>query len=201
MSALTVYGTITSPYVRRVRVIAHELGVGVELVNTAEDGGQARMRAVNPVWKIPTATIGELSILESTTICEYLINNRGPGELARFHDENVHERNLLTVIDGALDSLINAFYLAKDGVTTETSAYVTKQKQRAASALSWLEEHANGPWLSRAHKLGLPEVALVTTVEWMRFRNTYDVDQHPKLVELAGHWAQRESFAGTRPHA
>lgn len=199
MSALTLYGTTTSPYVRRVRVVAHELGVDVDLVGTVEDDGQARMRALNPIWKVPTATIGELSMLDSTTICEYLLNNRGPEPMARFRGDNVHERNLLTVIDGALDALINAFYLARDGVTPGASAYARKQQERAQSAMTWLEQWATGPWLSQVRQLGLPEVAMVTTVDWMRFRNTYDVSQHPKLVELAEHWGQHESFSSTLP--
>lgn len=201
MSGLTLYGTTTSPYVRRVRVVAHELGIDVDLINTFDDDGQTRMRAVNPVWKVPTATVGELSILDSSTICEYLVNQRGPGELERFNAENVHERNLMTVIDGALDSLINAFYLARDGVTAEASSYAAKQKDRATNAMQWLEQWATGPWLSQVQKLGLPEIAMVTTLEWMQFRETYDVSKHPKLVELAKHWADRESFASTRPSA
>jgi len=199
MSALTVYGTTTSPYVRRVRVVASELGVEVDLVNAFEADGQARMRAINPIWKVPTATIGELSMLDSATICEYLLGNHGPAPMEPFRGDNVHERNLLTVIDGALDALINGFYLARDGVTTETSAYARKQQERAHSAMTWLEQWATGPWLSQVQQLGLPEVAMVTTVDWMRFRNTYDVSKHPKLVELADHWAQRESFSSTFP--
>lgn len=199
MSGLTVYGTTTSPYVRRVRIVAHELGVEVKLINTREDDGQAQMRTVNPVWKVPTATIGELAMLDSTTICEYLLANRGPGSMEPFRADNVHERNLLTVIDGALDSLINAFYLGMDGVTTEASSYVRKQRERAASAMTWLEQWATGPWLSQVQRLGLPEVALVTTLDWMRFRDAYDVSKHPKLVELATHWAERESFSSTYP--
>ncbi|MGH1342683.1 MAG: glutathione S-transferase family protein [Nannocystales bacterium] len=199
MSALTVYGTTTSPYVRRVRVIAQELGVDVELVNTFEDDGQAHMRAVNPIWKVPTATVGELSILDSATICEYLLHNHGPGTMAGFHSDNVHTRNLLSVIDGALDALINAFYLARDGVTPEASAYARKQQERARSAMTWLEQWATGPWLSQVQQLGLPEVAMVTTIDWMRFRGTYDVSKHPKLVELAEHWGKHESFEQTLP--
>ena len=199
MSALTVYGTTTSPYVRRVRVIAHELGVDVKLVNTSDADGQARMRAINPIWKVPAATIGELSLLDSTTICEHLLSTHGPEPMEPFRPDNAHERNLLTVIDGALDALINGFYLARDGVTTESSAYARKQQERAASAMTWLEQWATGPWLSQVQQLGLPEVAMVTTVDWMRFRNTYDVSKHPKLVELADHWAQRESFSSTFP--
>ncbi len=199
MSVLTVFGTTTSPYVRRVRVVAKEVGVDVELVDTFDDDGQASMREVNPIWKVPTASVGELHMLDSSTICAYLIETRGPGPMARTRNDSIHEHNLLTVIDGALDSLINVFYLTRDGVTEASSAYVRKQHERAASAMAWLEQWATGPWLSQVHQLGMPEVAMVTTVDWMRFRDTYDVSKHPKLVELADHWGQRESFSSTLP--
>ncbi len=199
MSTLTVFGTTTSPYVRRVRIVAQEVGVDVELVNTFEDDGQARMRAINPIWKVPTASVGGLHMFDSSTICRYLINTRGPGPMAHAAHDNIHEHNLLTVIDGALDSLINVFYLARDGVTADTSAYVSKQRERAASAMRWLEQWATGPWLSQVHQLGMPEVSVVTALDWMRFRDAYDVAQHPKLVELANHWASRESFSSTAP--
>lgn len=199
MSHLTVYGTTTSPYVRRVRVVAHELGVDVKLIKTVDDGGQAQMRARNPVWKVPTATIGELELLDSSTICEYLLTNRGPGPLARFHADNIHERNLMTVIDGTLDALINTLYLGRDGIRSDASSYVEKQHARAASGMAWLEGHTSGPWLTPAHTLGLPEIAMVTTIEWMQFRGSYDVSPHPKLAALAEHWRDRASFAATVP--
>lgn len=201
MSRLTVYGTTTSPYVRRVRVVAHELGVDVELINTVDDAAQEQMRAINPVWKVPTATIGELHLFDSATICEYLLHNRGPGSLARFQGDNVHERNLLTVIDGTLDALINTLYLGRDDVDASSSAYMRKQHERAHAGMCWLEQWATGAWLSQVQQLGLPEIAMVTTLEWMQFRGTYDVQQHPKLAALGAQWAERESFATTRPQA
>ncbi len=199
VSALTIYGTTTSPYVRRARIVAHELDVEVQLVNTADEPGQSQMRAISPIWKVPTATVGELHLFDSHTICEYLLHNRGPGPLARFSADNVHERNLIGVIDGALDALINGMYLGRDGVHSDASSYLRKQKERATSAMAWLETWATGPWLSQVEQLGLPEIALVTTLEWMVFRDAYDVSRNPKLVELANHWRDRDSFAATRP--
>lgn len=197
--SLTLYGTTTSPYVRRVRVVAQELGVPVSLVNTFEDEGQKQMRARNPIWKVPTASVGELDMFDSRTICAFLLHTHGPEPLAAVQIDNVHELNLLNVIDGALDALINVFYLNKDGVTAKSSSYVAKQLERANNAMTWLETWASGPWLSQVQKLGLCEIAMVTTIDWMRFRSTYDVAQHPKLVELAAQWAERESFASTLP--
>ena len=50
---MKLYGTTTSPFVRRVRVVAAEVGEPVELVNTAPDIGQAQLREVSPIRKVP----------------------------------------------------------------------------------------------------------------------------------------------------
>jgi glutathione S-transferase len=57
MSTIELFGTVTSPYVRRVRIVAHELGVSVARTDTADAPGQAALRAFNPLWKVPAARL------------------------------------------------------------------------------------------------------------------------------------------------
>ena len=106
---------------------------------------------------------------------------------------------MVTVVDGALDALINALYLQRDGVGTAESSYVAKQHERAAASLAWVESQVDDVWLTRAKAFGLPELALVTALEWMRFRDMYPVERHPGLVRCLEHHGARESLAATRP--
>ncbi|MCX4246883.1 glutathione S-transferase family protein [Paraliomyxa miuraensis] len=198
---MRLFGTTTSPYVRRVRIVALELGVPFELVDVFSEGGQAAMRAVNPLWKVPTVEIDGRAIFDSRVIDEHLMRTHGPGPLAPLGADDVEAHNVCTVIDGALDALINAFYLARDGVTGAQAAYVTKQHERAAASLAWLEARVDDVWLTRARAFGLPEIALCTALEWMRFRDTYPVDRHAALVRCVEHHGTRESLVATRPHA
>ncbi|HTL38522.1 MAG TPA: glutathione S-transferase N-terminal domain-containing protein [Kofleriaceae bacterium] len=54
---MKLYGTTTSPFVRRVRVVAAEVGESVDLLNTAPPDGQAKLRAISPIWKVPVAVV------------------------------------------------------------------------------------------------------------------------------------------------
>src|SRR5258705_9543 len=54
---MKLYGTAASPFVRRVRVTAAEVGEPVELVNTATEAGHAELRALSPIWKVPVAIV------------------------------------------------------------------------------------------------------------------------------------------------
>ncbi|MCA9710022.1 MAG: glutathione S-transferase [Myxococcales bacterium] len=201
MPSLRLYGTVTSPYVRRVRIVAHELGLGYALVDAATDAGQAAMRTVNPIWKVPTLELDGRPIFDSRVITEHLLRHHGPGPLDPHDPEDLERSNAREVIDGALDALINAFYLAKDGLSREASAYVAKQHERAASAMAWLEARAPALWPAGDARFGLAEIGLCTTLEWMRFRDTYPVDRHPALAGVLERHAGRPSLTSTHPTA
>jgi glutathione S-transferase len=196
---LRVYGTSTSPYVRRVRVVAHELGLACELVDTVDEAGQAALRELNPLWKVPSAELDGQPIFDSRVINHCLLRRHGPAPLAAIDHDDVATDNLITVIDGTLDALINAFYLSKDGVGRESASYIDKQHQRAAAAMQWIESRVDGEWLTPAKQFGLAEIALCTTVEWMRFRQTYPVERHAGILRLVEHHGERPSLLQTRP--
>jgi glutathione S-transferase len=196
---LIVYGTVTSPYVRRVRVVAHELGLEYELVDVSSDAGQAELRRRSPIWKIPAAELDGELVFDSRVICELLVARHGAGTLANV--DGLADRNAITVVDGALDSLINCFYLARDGVDSESVAYLRKQQERAASAMTWIDAQIHDGWLSRQRSFALPEIALATAAGWMRFRDTYPIDRHPGVLACLERCEMRQSFASTQPHA
>ncbi len=199
-AAIRLYGTVTSPYVRRVRAAAAELGLECELVNVFTEDGQAQMRAVNPLWKVPTAEVDGEVIFDSRVIVERLIAQHGdPDTLAPLDPADVATRNVITAIDGALDALINVFYLGKDGSGAEQSSYVAKQIERARATMTWLDARVDDAWLNPARRFGLAELALTTTMGWMRFRGTYPIDDHPALMRCFVRHDQRPSLATTRP--
>lgn len=181
--------------------MALELGLDVAWVDTTSDAGQAALRSLNPVWKVPAARLDGQIVLDSAWICRELIRRHGPGPLAPPESWGVEVSNAMAVIDGALDALINSFYLAKDGVGATGVAYLQKQHQRAHSSLGWLEERVRGPWVTGTQQFGLPEIALVSALDWMEFREVYEVQQHPALAACLAHHRERPSLSATSPAA
>lgn len=197
---MRLFGTLTSPYVRRVRIVAQELGLDPEWIDTTTPQGQAALRSVNPLWKVPTAQIDGHAVLDSEVISEHLMRHHGPGPLTPDDPDDGAARNVRTVIDGMLDSLINTLYLGRDGITAEQAPYLGKHHERAAAAMAWLEQRVvDEIWMTERRGFGLTEIALCTTVEWMRFRGSYPVERHPGLVRCADHHRERKSLVDTRP--
>ena len=195
---MKLYGTTTSPFVRRVRVVAAEVGEPVELIDTAPEAGQAQLREVSPIRKVPVAVIDGRTIYDSRTIIDWLVTTRGYGTFAPPIDR-WREANLVNAIDGALDSLIQLFYLRRDGVAVDGSAYATRQVDRAEAIFSHLGSEVRGT--SFGNGFGLVELSLIASLDWMDFRKTFPTEKLTALAPLRAHWHDRPSLAATRPHA
>jgi glutathione S-transferase len=191
---MKLYGTITSPFVRRVRVVADELGIAIERVDTATDAGQVALREVSPIGKVPVAVVDGRTLFDSRAIIAWLTTTRGWGALAPPRD-HWHELNLVNAVDAALDGVIQVFYLRRDGVAIEGTEFAQRQLARADTIFAWL-----APQL-RSDVLGLPEISTVAALDWMDFRASYDTRRAALCDRVREAWRDRPSLASTRPHA
>jgi glutathione S-transferase len=190
-----LYGTTTSPFVRRVRVIAAECGEPVELVDTAPPAGQAALREVSPIRKVPVAELpGGRVLFDSRAILDWLDGERGwRARLAPGRDPWL-DANLVNAVDGALDAIIQLFYLRRDGVAIDGTPYATRQLDRADAIFGWLAGKLS------TTQLGLPEVSACCALDWMDFRASYPTERAAGLNPLRAAWRERPSLAATRPH-
>lgn len=194
---MKLYGTTTSPFVRRVRIVAAELGVPFEMVSTATEAGMAEMKALSPVGKVPVAVIDGQVIFDSHVIIDRLISQHGRGALGE--RDRWHEANLVSAIDGALEAAIVLFYLRRDKVAFEGSPYEQRQLARIAEVLTWLAGQLEADGRGFGPGLGLAEIALVITLDWFEFRQTYPVAQFGPVTSVRRAWADRPSFVASPP--
>jgi len=197
---MKLYGTTTSPFVRRVRVVAAEVGEAVDMINTATDAGMAELREVSPIRKVPVAVVDGRLLYDSRVIIDWLVTTRGGGggqgrdgiEPPR---DRWHEQNLLNAIDGAVDSVIQLFYLRRDGVTVDGTPYAQRQLDRADAIFGWLATQL------RPQAFALPEISACCALDWMDFRKAYPTERASGLDALRAALRDRPSMAATRPHA
>jgi len=195
---MKLYGTTTSPFVRRVRAVAAEVGEPIDRIETASEAGQAALREVSPIRKVPVAIVGERTLFDSRVIIDWLTTTRGFGGLAPARDR-WREHNLLNAIDSALDSVIQLFYLRRDGVAIDGTPYAIRQLERAATIFAWLGDELVDHTTFESG-FGLVELTLVCALDWMEFRDTYPIAELTKLVGVRKAWGERPSLSSTRPH-
>jgi glutathione S-transferase len=198
---MKLYGTTTSPFVRRVRVVAAEVGEEIERIDTATDAGQAQLREVSPIRKVPVALVDGRTLFDSRVIIEWLVTTRGWGDMTPPRDP-WRTQNLVTAIDDALESVIQTFYLRRDdNVEWTASKFGTRQMERADSIFAWLGTQLAADGASFGGGFGIAELSLIAALEWMDFRKTYPTDRAGALAGVRAAWAERASVAATRPHA
>ena len=191
---MKLYGTTTSPFVRRVRVVAAEVGEPVDRIDTANDAGMAQLREVSAIRKVPVAVVDGRTLYDSRVIIDWLVTTRGWGGVQPPRDR-WREQNLLNAIDAALDSVIQLFYLRRDGVHVDGTPYAQRQLDRADAIFAWL-----GKELS-PDAFGLAEISVCCGLDWMDFRNVYPTERAKALDPVRAALRERPSMVATRPHA
>lgn len=197
---MKLYGTTTSPFVRRVRVAAAEVGEPVDRIDTATEEGQARLREVSSIRKVPVALVDGRTLYDSRVIIDWLVTTRGFGGLTPPRDR-WRELNLVNAIDAAADSLIQLFYLRRDNVPVAGSPFETRQTERADAIFAWLATELAPGGTSFDSGFGLAELSLVCVMDWLDFRSVYPTERATGLAPLRTAWRERPALVATRPHA
>lgn len=196
---MKLYGTTTSPFVRRVRVVAAEVGEPVELIITAKPEGEAQMRAYSPIAKVPIAIVDERMIFDSRVIIDWLTTVRGWGGIEPPRDRWA-AANVLNAIDGALEAMQMVFHLKRDGQDIDKIPYCQKQIARTATILDWLGGALVSPGRGFSPGLDVATLSLVCALDWMDFRQVYPTNRHPALAPVRAAWRDHAALVATFPH-
>jgi glutathione S-transferase len=199
---MKLYGTPTSPYARKIRVLARAAGLELPLVDTRTEEGAAALARVAPLGKVPVLELaGDAPaprvLPDSGLISAWLWSHHAPaltaGGFAQPRADDWQERERVVLVEGALDAAINRFYLIRDKLPDQ--GYVTRQADRVATTLAALEERLP-PF---ARPLTASALSLGCALDWMVFRNAADLSRYPRLLAFRGAWTESGVGAGTEP--
>lgn len=190
-----------SPYVRKVMVCAHELGLvqRLELLRSvaAMLRPNAALMAHNPLSKIPTLVLDDGTVLfDSPVICEYL-NDLAQGPL--FPASGPRKWQALrwqAFGDGLLDALILWRNERERAVPLATLLEAFERKTRAT--LARLDDEAAA---LAAAPFGIGQITVGCALGYLdyRFDGLGWRALAPRLAVLEAGWADRASFAATGP--
>ena len=199
---MKLYFSPASPYARKVRVSALELGLAerIELlpVTLSPVSPNAQLREHNPLGKIPVLlTDSGEALYDSPVICEYLDALAGGGRLwpaagpARWR---ALRRQALA--DGITDAAVLVRY--EQTVRPEAlrwSEWIEGQRLKIRTALAELErESLEGPF-----DIGAISIACALGYLDLRFAEERWREHQPRLAGWLATLAQRPSLASTTP--
>lgn len=191
----------TSPYVRKVCVVAHETGLfdRLEIVPTNVWAPDTDISRDNPLGKVPAlATDGGEVLFDSPVICEYLDSLYDGAKLyppaggARW---TALRRQALG--DGILDASVLRLLEGKRKDSERSASWVDRQRAATGRALDALEDEAAD--LGRAVTIG--HIAIACALGYLDFRFPGDEwrQRRPALTRWYEGIAQRPSMTRTMP--
>jgi glutathione S-transferase len=197
---LKLYTNAASPFARKCRVIAHELGLKLEEIRTLPMQ-EPEFRRVNPLGKIPALVLDDGSVLiDSPVICEYL-NHTGGGKL--FPGMSIWRHNsgrwkalgLAALGDGIADAAVAWVIMGREATVPEAARQ--RQMQTVLAGLDALErvKFAKDPTIG--------EISVACAIGYVEFRMP-DLDwkaARPNLSAWYTKFCEYPSMKATVPAA
>ena len=204
---MKLIGSLTSPYVRKVRIVMAEKKLDYQ--HELEDPwGSDKILKSNPLGKVPCLVLpGGEAIFDSRVIVEYL-DTRSP--VSRLIPEGSRERIEVRTWEALGDGLMDAAILARLEATwaqrsaeQRSQSWIDRQLGKVDSSLAAMSRGlAEKPWCMGTH-LSLADIVVGCAVAYLDFRFPA-VDwraRHANLGRLADKLYARQSFVDTRPPA
>ena len=195
--ALELFYSQASPYVRKVRAAAIEIGTELRLIPASASpvARSPELVAANPLGKLPCLRLADGELLyDSRVICRYLAQGRalypsGPGEWRALRRE--------ALADGLLDAALLARYetfLRPEPLRWQD--WLDGQLAKVSAALDVME--ADAP---NADAPDIGDIATACALFYLDFRfpQLNWREGHPGLAGFAAVIEARPSFQQTRP--
>lgn len=204
---MKLLGSLTSPYVRKVRVVMAEKKLDFQLELEDVWGNDNILRS-NPLGKVPCLVMeGGEAVFDSRVIVEYLDTLSPVGKLIPPSGrERIEVRTWEALADGLLDASLLARMEANWKHRTEaqrSQAWIDRQMSRVDAALKSMSQGlGDKPWCCGNH-FTLADIAVGCALGYLDFRFSH-IDwrgAHPNLQKLHEKLSARQSFIDTAPPA
>ncbi|MCS0592144.1 glutathione S-transferase N-terminal domain-containing protein [Massilia norwichensis] len=201
---MKLIGSVTSPYVRKVRVVLAEkkLDYVFELENVWSP--DTKISASNPLGKVPCLVMEDGSAMyDSRVIAEYL-DTLTP--VCKLLPANSRDRANVKVWEALADGVADAAVLAylertQRPAELQSPAWIERQMGKVRAGLQVMSDNLGEQPFCMGIHYTLADVAVGCMLGWLllRFPAIAWRDEHPNLARLFDKLSERQSFKDTVP--
>jgi glutathione S-transferase len=201
---IRLLGSLTSPYVRKVRIVMAEKRIDYQLELEDVWAPDTRILESNPLGKVPCLIMEDGgAVFDSRVIVEYL---DGMTPVAKLIPPSGRERAEVRTWEALADGVVDALILARLEQTQrppeqQSQKWIDRQLQKVHTGIKAM---SNGlgekPWCN-GHAYSLADIAVGCALGYLDFRFSH-IDwrgQYPNLARLNEKLAARPSFVDTQP--
>ena len=202
---MKLIGSLTSPFVRTVRIVLAEKKIDYEFVIDSPWSPESGVANLNPLGKIPVLALDDdTSLFDSRVISEYLDNVAPNNKLMpSTNRERTEVKRWEALADGICDAAALIFLEKKRPAEQQSSEWIVRQQNKIIAGLDYMAaELGDSNWCMGTH-FSLADIAAGCALGYLAFRFP-EIDwnaKHPNLARLYEKLSHRPAFAETMPKA
>ncbi len=216
---MKLYGSLTSPYVRKCRVLIKEKALVCDFVQADAWAADSPVPALNPLGKVPVLAreaadapslargprldpIGDdgSALYDSPVILEYLDSLKAPALLATAGEERWAMLRLQALADGILDATVTRLLESRRPGAQQSPENIKRQEEKIARALAFADKLPKGEAYLMQNRFTVADLCLGVALEYVDFRYPHDWrGRHPRLALWLAGIGTRPAFAETVP--
>ena len=150
----------------------------------------------NPLRKIPTLLVDDLTIIDSDNICIYLDSISNKKTLFP-KNEYFKVVSMVSVANGLMESVLERRMELIRPTNEQSNSFINKQEIRIARTIKWLENN----WKNYDDSyLTMDQIAIACSLEYTNFRlnNQWGKDS-PNLIKWLNTFRQKDFMKSTVP--
>ena len=195
---MKLFYTKRSPYARKIRVMALEKKIPLELIEEDLAKKSSALIQANPLGKIPALILDNGNLLaDSPVICEYIdFLNDDPKLIPLELNLRFKALYLAALADGMMDVTVGAYMEKQRHPKDFNEAFVKAQEETVARTLNFFEEN-----IKELEGLSLVSIATASAVGYIHFRLPHLAPGAgtSKLQKWFEEFGKRPSMLETRP--
>jgi glutathione S-transferase len=201
---IRLLGSLTSPYVRKVRIVMAEKRIDYQLELEDVWAPDTRILDSNPLGTVPCLIMEDGgAVFDSRVIVEYL---DGMTPVAKLIPPSGRERAEVRTWEALADGVVDALILTRLEQTQrppeqQSPKWIDRQLQKVHTGIKAMSLGlGDKPWCN-GHAYSLADIAVGCALGYLDFRFAH-IDwrgQYPNLARLNEKLAARPSFVDTQP--
>ena len=202
---MKLIGSLTSPYVRKVRVALIEKRMDIAFKKEDVWSPDTAIGELNPLGKVPVLVLDDGTCLFDSRVIVEFLDARSP--MHRLIPDSGRERAEVKVwealADGCQDAAVAILLERKRASEMQSHDWIARQARKVDAALASMSRSlGKSPWCY-GNKFSLADIAVGVSLGYLcfRFPENHWPTTYPNLRALYEKLMARESFKDTLPDA
>lgn len=201
---MKLLGSLTSPYVRKTRIVLAEKKIDCEFILESAWTEDSKVPQYNPLGKIPVLLFDDQTTLyDSRVIVEYL-DSVSPNKrlIPAAGRQRINVKRWEALADGICDAAASGFLEQKRPEGEKSPSWIERQRGKILAGLKVMSEDLGEQLWCHGNNITLADVAVGSALGYLdlRYADIAWRNMYPNLSRHYDKLMQRPSFAETVPH-